>query len=461
MKKYIILGLVLFGLTSGVALAQSPSVADLLGVIDRLRAQLLELQQRQIVIDPVLGQYFCFNHDLKRGDRGEDVYKLYKLLYKYRTGNDANDYLDEYNDMLATWVKEFQEQYANEILKPLGLSRGTGYFGRSTRAVLMRLYCKTPGQNHAPIIHAFSGPDELAVGEEGTWTIRATDPENSSLSYAMYWGDEGNMAPSAAGLDRAANPVQQTATFTHAYPKAGNYAPYVIVTDTASNRTTSRALPVLVGSASSAEIKVLSPNGGETWAANSVHTLTWQAVNTAAVDLSLTGVCPDGFQCSLPSYILDKNITSSAIYNWVVATDIADNPIPAGDYRLVVCPVGLKYGCDLSDRPFTITGSAAANRPPTISSISGPTVLRVDQTGTWRVRASDPENGDLSYSILWGDEVYAADADTLGLMPESSRFQQSTSFTHSYARAGNFRLTVWVQDSAGETAKSTITVNVN
>src|SRR3990167_5624989 len=44
------------------------------------------------------------------------------------------------------------------------------------------------------------------------------------------------------------------------------------------------------------------------------------------------------------------------------------------------------------------------NRPPTISSFSGPTTLAVNVSGTWTIQASDPENGQLTYSITWGDE---------------------------------------------------------
>ncbi|MBI4133186.1 peptidoglycan-binding protein, partial [Candidatus Uhrbacteria bacterium] len=44
------------------------------------------------------------------------------------------------------------------------------------------------------------------------------------------------------------------------------------------------------------------------------------------------------------------------------------------------------------------------NQPPTINSFSGPTYLAVSENGTWRIEASDPENGTLSYSVDWGDQ---------------------------------------------------------
>lgn len=109
-------------------------------------------------------------------------------------------------------------------------------------------------------------------------------------------------------------------------------------------------------------------------------------------------------------------------------------------------------------RPYcTAYFSSSSNKPPVISGFSGPTTLVRNQTGTWSVQATDPENGQLSYSITWGDEAniypYAA-------MSAERAFTQTTSFTHSYANAGTYTVTITVQDSLGETARTTTTVTV-
>jgi PKD repeat protein len=104
---------------------------------------------------------------------------------------------------------------------------------------------------------------------------------------------------------------------------------------------------------------------------------------------------------------------------------------------------------------FTNTG----NRPPVISSFSGPTTLNVNQTGTWTVSASDPENGQLTYQVKWGDEGWFA-----GLLLDSafgaSDFIQTTTFTHSYVGAGTYTIAVIARDSAGNVARTTTTVRV-
>lgn len=101
--------------------------------------------------------------------------------------------------------------------------------------------------------------------------------------------------------------------------------------------------------------------------------------------------------------------------------------------------------------------NTSSNKPPTISGFSGPTTLSVNQSGTWSVRASDPENGQLSYEIRWGDEAviypYAA-------MSAERIFTQNTSFTHTYTKPGTYTIAVVVQDSLGQSVRSTATVLV-
>ena len=98
------------------------------------------------------------------------------------------------------------------------------------------------------------------------------------------------------------------------------------------------------------------------------------------------------------------------------------------------------------------------NRPPTISSFSGPTTLNVNQSGTWTIQASDPENGPLTYNVTWGDEQFVP----LPMASYAARdmFVQTTTFTHAYSSAGTYMVTVRVQDGSGQLAQTTTTVRV-
>ena len=100
----------------------------------------------------------------------------------------------------------------------------------------------------------------------------------------------------------------------------------------------------------------------------------------------------------------------------------------------------------------------SSNRPPIISGFSGPTTLSVNQTGTWSIQASDPENGSLSYSITWGDET--ALAAPMASYAARDVFVQTTTFTHAYNAAGTYTITAVVRDASGLEARTTTTVRV-
>ncbi len=104
--------------------------------------------------------------------------------------------------------------------------------------------------------------------------------------------------------------------------------------------------------------------------------------------------------------------------------------------------------------------NAGSNKAPVISSFSGPTLLSVNEIGTWKITATDPENGALKYSIVWGDEWTSPNAWDRMMAPGAS-IQQNSSFTHSYARSGNYTVALTVTDSAGKEARTTASVQVS
>ena len=106
--------------------------------------------------------------------------------------------------------------------------------------------------------------------------------------------------------------------------------------------------------------------------------------------------------------------------------------------------------------------SSNSNKPPVIKGVSGPVKLKVNETGTWTVSASDPEGASLRYSIVWGDERLGV-AGTGTILKENrtgSINNQEVSFTHSFSSVGIYKILFSVTDNAGNEARSTITVNV-
>lgn len=100
--------------------------------------------------------------------------------------------------------------------------------------------------NKPPVIHAFSGPTVLSVGQVGTWSISASDPENGSLSYSIDWGD--TYAPSANAYGAYDAYFNQQSTFTHSYSNVGTYTVSVTVSDS-SGQSARSTTTVQVGGA--------------------------------------------------------------------------------------------------------------------------------------------------------------------------------------------------------------------
>lgn len=98
-------------------------------------------------------------------------------------------------------------------------------------------------QGQAPTISSFTGPTTLSIGQTGTWSVQASDPQNGALSYHVTWGDEIRY-PMAAAM-HVTDPFVQTTTFTHVYASAGTYTIAVTVRNTAGqNATTSMTVQV-------------------------------------------------------------------------------------------------------------------------------------------------------------------------------------------------------------------------
>ena len=127
------------------------------------------------------------------------------------------------------------------------------------------------------------------------------------------------------------------------------------------------------------------------------------------------------------------------------------------------------YGCggkeadysdqeDFSDNNSTIPGSKE-NLFPVIDGLEAPILLRVDREGTcqlkvnevgsWTIRASDPESGLLTYSIDWGDGY-----------KNEQQAERTATFTHSYNKIGTYTIEFVVSDGQQQETKVSIIVKV-
>jgi len=94
--------------------------------------------------------------------------------------------------------------------------------------------------------------------------------------------------------------------------------------------------------------------------------------------------------------------------------------------------------------------------PPVISSFTGPTQLKVGEKGAWKIQARDPENGNLTYNINWGESNYMTDKGAA----ELAQTNQTAMFTHAYSTSGNYTIQVKIFDNKGLSAEALLTVSI-
>ncbi len=478
----------------------SAIIQQLLAQIAALQAQLMALQGGQTTpVCPI------FSQNLQFGSTGSAVSVLQNFLMKEGFEVDPAEYKSEggpaFGESTAAAVVAFQQKYA---VRP-----ASGYFGPLTRAKANSL-CGKPVPPAQPIFVSSVNPSSAAIGMEVSITGRGFDWKSNSVRLIGPSAGTGYInglasdpvyyaVPQAQGAGTAAivaSPegmsrtirfrvpasLEGCAKFQVVYPESGgacahfelqpgNYKLAVLNGNGESNN-----VPFMVAGRTGASVKVISPNGGETWIRGTTQTITWRD-NVAPVcsgdactaviqkyDIQLVPDYPSYPPCTSdactvhvyrPPYTLDIGVVGSS-YTWFVGkNDYANQVIPDGAYTVQVCG----SSCDASDSSFKITSGSSAGAPA-ISGVSGPTVLESGRQGTWTVTASDPQGGNLYYKVIWGDEYSSSGGTGTSASPAGPAYQQSATFTHTYARAGSYN-PIFIVANAQQSSQVTISVNVN
>lgn len=153
--------------------------------------------------------------------------------------------------------------------------------------------------------------------------------------------------------DREARLINQLKSELAADPDIAAVEPdYIVTVDSVS----ASALPALSAT-------VISPNGGEIWAANTTHTLTWNQSWSTYTYLELIG--NNGTVTPIGTLTLAQYVSGTFTYSWTIPASL-----PAGNYyklrvRLVDTDTLDHTLSDLSDAPFTITASSGPTITPT------------------------------------------------------------------------------------------------
>ena len=477
MKKLLFITLLLvFGSTLSVN-AQGATLQDLQVQIQALLSQIAQLQaQLNQSQGGTVPSAFCYNfqNSLRLGDTGSDVRALQQALKEQSLyfGNITGSF----DVSLFQAAVLFQEKYQREILAPFSITRGTGFVGRTTKAQLNKLYaCGVPRSVITGIVVTSPQPNQVV-----SFPLKITGYVNGN-GWAGLTGEvgmveyvNGGRVVASARL-KATTPWTQLPTSFEAIILSDGGAPLGAGTLVFSNENPSGLpekdrefrLPIRqLPPQSSPSITVLYPNGGETFNIGNTVPISWVAqegtINCIigpclpTVDINLltrtpcTGVCP----LIAPIEIAKGYLDNGSPYQWTIPSSIG-----IGEYvvRVTFHPLGAGSPvADQSNTPFKITGVTTPNLPPVIDGVTGPTKLNVSQLGTWIIRAHDPENGTLSYSVLWGDEQPGIIAQA---SPSRSGIAaQTATFTHVYSQSGTYtpRFTVSDLSQSAQTSLSVV-----
>src|SRR3989344_1360052 len=430
-----------FVLVPAYSYAQNVSVADLqaqitslLAQIEQLKAQLKTQQDTSVTVP----WCYTFEKNLRIGDGGNEISQLVTVLNKEGLLSGKTDIFDE---EVASAVVGLQEKYKSEILTPNNLVRGTGYVGISTRAKLNRLY----GCGTTPIPR----PDVAYEQVKCVFNSSATEQKCSGIGAYTTTSNNTEVRPpqfSCSGVGTCVADVKGSSGTRLVWSSSCSGSAYTTI-DGRNEYAEFRC------GGSTAPIAVISPNGGESWQKGTTQTITWRGVSPVTCindvsssvsapcyipqesyyDITLLAYYPPctGQVCpayAIQPYTIAKKVAGNS-YSWGVGkiADPYNGLAPDGAYTVQVCQTSTN-SCDSSDSYFKIYSGTSTNRPPVISGLDAPTSLSVGQTGTWTVKAYDSDGTSLSYSVWWGDEVYAQSGNVSSSATQS--FTQSATFTH-------------------------------
>lgn len=293
-----------------------------------------------------------------------------------------------------------------------------------------------------PSISGITSPTVLKAGVEGTWTIKASDPQNGALSYFVDWGEKSNIAKL---LNKEEKTFVQTGTFTHTYANPGTYTVKFTVKNSAGLSASSSVSLRVTGSMTQNEpvISNLSVKSNSyrqavlRWATDiPANSRVWYDTESS-VDTSGKA------QVSRKGRVINHNVVLTGL--------------EAGIKYYVVVGSANKDGSMTKSSEISFTTRAKTDRlTPVITSLSGDTSVVVGEETTLIIKAYDSKNNSLTYSADWGDNISG-----LALLPmKEAPFVQSATFTHIYGTPGIYTAKFTAQNSAGLKATSTVKITV-
>lgn len=218
-------------------------------------------------------------------------------------------------------------------------------------------------------------------------------------------------------------------------------------------------------------INLLSPNGGEAWTRGTTQKITWftQSPGVSAVDIDLLSwsrpcvstiqePCPLSQRPEFGAAIARRTLNDGA-FEWSVGSVLSGSLVPGGSYVIRITNSEQQGQYDQSDAAFTIIGQTTGNNAPRISGVPAiPNSIRPGELVSFSWGATDPDNDDLVWSVLWGDGsgVGASCPSPVGQSGQGWNFTAS----HAWEKSGKYSVQATVSDCKGGSDARTFTVVV-
>jgi hypothetical protein len=408
MKSYVIKGFFGVALTLGLfvggfahaANLTSTQVQSILGLLQSFGAD----QATMSNVSAALGMPYYQNGYYQNGQYGTVYagcptlsYNLYFGLYDSQTGGQVSQLqhflgvptTGYYGPLTRQAVADFQTRYN---LYPI-----TGGVGPLTRQQIAQVCGNNSGypyQNGSVQITGVSGPNSLAVNQQGTWTVTTNSPSNSYLNVTVQWGDQ-NTYPYA--YSNQTSLVNGQNTFTHSYSYPGTYTVIFTASDNNGHSNSASATVVVGGNGSGcSNYSSSSYYGGYYCGAPTISSIS-QSQGLVGTQITITGTgftssnivhFGVGGSMSVPSYnngttiyyTIPSSVSACDVIQTFAVCTMMVQQVTAGNYPIYVSNTNGQS----STVYFTVSGGSQSNALQVTSPVQGSTYYRgQDMTIAW------------------------------------------------------------------------------
>ena len=317
------------------------------------------------------------------------------LQYRWNFGGDITDwssFVPEGQTVSQTYTWEEQGNYLVRV-QARDVDEVEGPWSNA-----LQITISTP--NHAPSTpNAPSGPTQVEVGEEATYSFSSIDPDNHEIQYRVSWGD----STYSDWTDWVASGTELE--LSHSWTQSQTYSVRVQSQDRFGGKSSwSEATRVAVFDETNSppSVQISSPSDG--------------AIVSGDLRFEGSASDPDGDSTIRSVEVIIQGTYYSAVgkSSWYFEYDTTN--LENGEYAISARAWDGEYYSDLDTISIVIEN--VDNNAPQTPTITGPSEGKFGTEYTFNFTATDPDGDDVKFIIDWGDDeteetIYIASGETV------------------------------------------------